>query len=182
MEELQQLKLATKLLGLKIWVIVLLFSVPKIMYSLWYDDHFWEAKGQWECPCGEGPFQVRDASLSCSPKGSSLGRRHPKGLKSLKAAEQFLTAWHLPRAAAAAEMFLASRGKSRCYCCRSLSQSLECSCLCYTRTWFPPQCTEQLRFPPLVVWDLFFSSECQELATRVGLGIYLVPTLQKPWR
>jgi len=91
MEELQQLNLDTKLSGQKIQVIVSLFSIPKMMYFLWYDHHFWEAKEQWECPCDEGPFQARDTSLNCSPKDSSFSRRDQKCLKILKVAEQFLT-------------------------------------------------------------------------------------------
>lgn len=83
------MNLATKLPGQKIQVLVSLLSVPKVMYSLWYDDDFWEAKEQRECPCDERPFRVRDTSLNCSPKYSRLGRKDPKGLNSLKAAEQF---------------------------------------------------------------------------------------------
>lgn len=63
MKELQQLNLAPKLPGQKMHVIVSLFSMPKVMYSLGYDDDFWEAKEQWECPCDERPFWVRDTSL-----------------------------------------------------------------------------------------------------------------------
>lgn len=93
------------------------------MYSLWYDDHFWEAKGQWECPCDEGPFQVRDTSLSCSPKDSSLSRRDSKGLKSLKDAEQFLTVTPSLGGGCCCRDISGSRGKSWCYCFPSVSHS-----------------------------------------------------------
>lgn len=182
MEELQQLNLATELPGQKIQVIVSLFSVPKMMYSLWYDDPFWlgsyGAIGMplwWRAISGEG-------CLSQLLSKVAWAEETQKVQKAWKLQSNFWQ-WHLPQAAAtAAEMFRVSRGKSPCYCCPSVSQSLECSCLPYTRTWLPPHSTEQLQFPTLVVRGLLFFLRVPKIGNRVCLGIYLVPTLQRPWR
>lgn len=105
MEELQQLNLATELPGQKIHVIVSLFSVPKMIFAvIWRSLLAEKLRGSRNAPVMKGYFRwgmPLPAALQ-----SSLGRRGPKGPKSLKAAEQFLTVTPSPGC---------------CYCCRGVS-------------------------------------------------------------